>query len=174
MIAIEAARLIRAQGIQPGRTIRVVLFTNEENGCKGAQAYLKAHSPELPLHVAALEADAGNGLAKGFRLDLRGQRGASEEAKQSILARLQAISPMLLDLGAASISLGTSEADVEWLVAKGVPGIAPDQDTSRYFDVHHTWADTVDKVRPEDLAKNTAVMAVMTYALASGPKLITP
>ena len=66
-IVIEAARQIAALSPHPRRTIRVVLFANEENGLAGGKAYAKAHAAELPLHAAALEADLGEGPPLGFR-----------------------------------------------------------------------------------------------------------
>ena len=75
-IAIEAARLVGQLPKRPRRTIRVVLFANEENGLAGGRAYAKAHAGELARHVAAVETDSGGGPRAGLRLD-RGARRRS-------------------------------------------------------------------------------------------------
>jgi len=182
MIALEAAHLIQRLGLAPRRTIRVVLFTNEENGIAGGKAYRAAHKSELGNHVAAIETDSGNGRCEGFRLDVRAlvaagasaedssaAKAAADSATQRGLAILREIAPLLAPLGATEMKPSYSGADVGPIVADGVTGLGLEHDTSRYWDIHHTNADTFEKVDREDLARNVATMAVMAYVLADMP-----
>ncbi|MBN1827139.1 MAG: M20/M25/M40 family metallo-hydrolase [Candidatus Eisenbacteria bacterium] len=173
VIAMEAARLIHRLGAPPRRTIRVVLFTNEENGTRGGKAYRDGHREELPLHVAAIESDAGNGLAAGFGLDLRvpGLEGeALERARARGVELLARIAPFLERLGAGDMRTGWSGVDIGPIVEAGVPGLGMRHDTSRYFDVHHSDADRIDRIDPEALRRNTAILAVTAYLLADFPE----
>ncbi len=184
LMAWEAARLIQASGLRPRRTIRVVLFTNEENGLRGGHAYRDAHRDELPRHVAMVEADSGNGPIQGFNLDLnsgpgRGGRArsgegspADPEVQAAALAWLRQFSPLLAPFGAGKIESGGSGADLEPSVALGVPGIGVNQDTTEYFKIHHTWADTFDKVDKAAFQKNVAALAALAYLLAEAPDRI--
>jgi carboxypeptidase Q len=186
MIALGAARLLRELGLKPRRTIRVVLFTNEENGLAGGKAYRDAHRDEIERHVAAIESDSGNGRAHGFRLDIRpavlGMDPETEEAdltepqrtqladiRATARARLREIAPLLRPLDAGEIRIAGSGADVSPMVENGVLGLGVQHDTTKYWEIHHTQADTFDKIVPEDLARNVAVMAIMTYVLADMP-----
>jgi Zn-dependent M28 family amino/carboxypeptidase len=155
LMAMEAALILKELGLVPRRTIRVVLFTNEENGLRGAKAYFDAHGSEL--HVAAIEADAGAGAPKGFSI-------ASEDPKrvQSVVQ----LSPLFKGLGASDISKGWGGADISPLTETGVLGIAVRPDGSHYFDLHHSPADTVEKIDPDHLQRNAAAMALLAYVLA--------
>jgi carboxypeptidase Q len=140
-----------------------VLFMNEENGLRGAKAYSDAHAAELPRHVAAMEMNSGGGRPLGVQLRA-GDGGA--ELVQPWLAPLAALS-------AGSILTGEAGgADLSPLVPAQVPMFGVRTDASRYFDYHHTHADTLDKVEPEALAKSTAAVAWMTYAMAEMPGLL--
>lgn len=161
--AMEAVRLIQALGLRPRRTIRVVLWTNEENGLRGGKAYRDAHRAELKDIVAAFESDSGSERIKAFSLDLR---QASPEAKAGALASLKSLGAVLEPFGPIELRLGGSGADVSPMVAEGVPGIGVGHAATHYFDVHHTHADTFDKVDKEDLAHNAAALAAVAYALA--------
>jgi carboxypeptidase Q len=161
--AMEAARLIQALGLKPRRTLRVVLWTNEENGLRGGKAYRDAHRAELGKIVAAFETDSGSERIKAFSLDLR---KASPEAKAGALASLKKLGGVLEPFGSIDLRLGGSGADVSPMVAEGVPGIGVGHAATHYFDVHHTHADTLDKVDPDDLAYNAATLASFAYALA--------
>jgi len=165
VIAMEAARLVGALETRPRRGIRVVLYTNEENGLAGGKAYAAAHANELPLLVAALEADTGAGMPLGYRLDVRKDPAVQDEARH----RFQSVLDLLSPLNAGTVRLSRSGADIGPLAEAGVPGLGLHQDTSGYWPIHHTWADTVDKVDPEVLARNVAVVAVTAYALAEMP-----
>jgi len=161
VMAMAAADLMQRLHLRPRRTLRVVAWMDEENGSGGARAYAKAHETEMGNHVAAMEADSGAGHPLGYVLKM----------PPPAIAALQALSDVMRPVGATifrpiEFSPG---ADIERLVEAGVPGIAILQDSRKYFDYHHTAADTLDKVNPQDLRENVAAMAVMAYAVASMP-----
>jgi carboxypeptidase Q len=163
VIALEAARLIQALGLKPRRTLRVVLYTNEENGLRGGLAYRDTHRAEFPNLVAAFETDSGSERIKAFSLDLR---KAGAEAKAAALASLTGLGGVLEPFGPVDFRLGGSGADVGPMMAEGVPGIGVSHAATHYFDVHHTHADTFDKVEKDDLAHNAALLATLAFALA--------
>jgi Peptidase family M28 len=172
MIALHAVRLIQRLGLQPKRTLRVVLWTNEENGLRGGAAYAEAHADEIERHVAAIEADSGNGRARGFRLDLReAVVGENSDADSLDLLReeglqfLDTVGAQLRSVGADTMRAGGSGADISPLARQGVPCLGLDHDASEYFRIHHTESDTFDRIIPEDLNHNVAVMAIMAFAL---------
>ena len=154
LMAMEAAYLLESLELIPRRTIRVVLFTNEENGTAGAKAYFAEHHRER--HVAAMEADTGGGAPHGFRI------GKSEADLAPFLPLRRLFAPF----GAENLRPGAGGADIKPLIEAGVLGIDIDNDISHYFDFHHTDPDTVDQVDPEHLQKNAAAMALMAYILA--------
>jgi hypothetical protein len=157
-VVIEAARLIAATNPRPRRTIRVVLFANEENGLAGGKAYPIAHEAELPRHVAALESDLGSGSPTGFNWNA----GPSAEPLATEIAAL------LEPLGAGALKAGgLGGADTSSLVLSGVPLFSVSQDASRYFDWHHTANDTFDKIETDSLDRMTAAVAVFGYVAAS-------
>jgi carboxypeptidase Q len=163
VMVMEAARLLAKQKPAPRRTVRVVLFMNEENGLRGARAYAEAHAAELPRHVAALEMDAGGGRPLGVAL--RAGEGGAELVKPWL-------SP-LVGLGAGTlVSSEAGGADLTPLLPARVPFFGVKQDSSRYFDVHHSHADTLDKVDPEALAKSTAATVWMAYVMAEMPGVL--
>jgi len=162
VISMEAARLIQALGLKPRRTIRVVLWTNEENGLRGGAAYRDAHRAEFKNIIAALESDSGSEKVTCFDLDLR---KASPEVKARGLELLRQVGAVVAPLG-VTFKLGGSGADVSPMVREGVTGIGVEHIASHYFDIHHTHADTFDKVDKDDLAFNAAVLAAFAYALA--------
>lgn len=174
MIALHAAAQIKRSGLAHRRTLRVVLFTNEEHGLAGGRAYVEAHRDELPKHAALFETDSGNGLIQGFSLDLGGgqrrnrdpRAAETTETQKAGLERLRALAPLVADLGATKMELGGSGADVGPFVALGAPGLGVGHDASRYWDVHHTRADTFDKIKADDLKKNVAILSAMAYAVA--------
>lgn len=174
MISLGAAKAILDAGLKPKRTIRVVFFTNEENGDFGGKGYRDAHKAELNNFVAALESDSGNGPVKGFSLDLHGEGrnkavviSPEEIARaEKALALLQSLSPLLEPLDATRMEMGGSGTDVGPTVNEGVPGIGVSHDTSHYWEIHHTKADTFDKVIKLDMQKNTAAVGILAYVLA--------
>jgi carboxypeptidase Q len=177
VIAMEAAALIARLPVQPRRTVRVVLYTGEEYGISGGKAYAAAHATEVANHVAAIEADTGAGEPLGFRLDVRAG-SAGKDAPESMrattvaLGRLAHLPPLLEPLSATSLSAEWSGADISPLVEQGVPGLGLDQDMTGYWPIHHTEADTVDKVDPQALRRNVAAMAIAAYTLAEMPETL--
>ncbi len=156
--AWEAVRLMKQLGLRPRRTVRVVGWTNEENGGRGGQAYRAAHDPAQ--HVFAMESD--NGVFRPYGIEAVGT--------DSALAMLRRIAPLLARIGADSVSRGDGEADIAPLLAAGVPGAGLHVDGTRYFWFHHTDADTPDKLDPADVSRCVAVMAVYAYVLAEMPE----
>lgn len=134
---------------------------DEENGGGGHDAYAKAHVGEIANHLAAIESDAGAGHPLGFSVKIS---PAGLEALRPIVEVLKPIGSTILRSSNASPG-----SDIEPLVDAGVPGIGIMQDSRKYFDYHHTAADTLDKVDPQTLRENAAAMAVMGYALAAMP-----
>jgi carboxypeptidase Q len=175
--AMEVGRLIARLPVAPRRTVRVVLFTNEENGLAGGKAYAEAHADET--HVAAMESDTGQGAVAGFRVDLRkigenAERYADQDdaAYAVLLEQLAGVKPLLAPLDATGFRQSYSGADIGPIVASGTPGYGVDHDTTGYWPIHHTEADTLDKIDPTVFRRNTAAMAVMTWWLAEhGPSL---
>jgi carboxypeptidase Q len=155
--AWEAVRLIRQLGVRPKRTVRVVLWTNEEIGLAGATAYRDAHRGELDKHIVAMESD--NGVFRPHGLFFAGPEAG--------FALMRQLSPLLARIGADSVAPGGPQADVSPLYAAGVPTLAPNVDVSRYFWYHHSEADTPDKIDPVDMARCVALMAVMANTIAN-------
>jgi len=156
-IVTEAARQVRLAGV-PLRTIRVVLYANEERAVSGANAYLQAHIEELPRHVVATEADLGAG--KVWRLSAR--------VNEQHWPRIKDWMPVFQPLG---IELGNNEsrggADIAILGRNGVPFVSLSHDASNYFDYHHTASDTLDKINPGDLSQAVAAYSALAYILAN-------
>lgn len=155
-ISIEAARLIGKLPKRPRRTIRVVLFANEENGLAGGQAYAKTHAAELARHVAAVEVDGGAGRTSGFGW-------TAGPLTAPLMAELGAF---LAPFGWGEAKKGGGGADIGPLRAAGVPLFSPSQDMARYFDLHHTADDTFDKIDREELGTCLATVAALLYTLA--------
>ena len=156
-IIIEAARLIAAQPGPLHRTVRVVLFANEENGTRGARAYAAAHQTELPRHVLAMEADAGDGHVWSMRIPARLQGQAAYVRLEQLLMRL--------DVKMASGD-AHGGADIGPLRPAGVPAIDLRQDMTRYFDVHHTANDVLEQVQRDELDRAVGVYAATAYTAA--------
>jgi carboxypeptidase Q len=176
-VVLGAARLIAEQPVKPRRSVEVVFFVGEEYKVAGARGFAAAHEADAQNIVAALECDTGAGQPLGFGLQLRGADEdhpleADDPTVMRVIERLRPVSELLVPIGAGSLEVGHSGTDVEPLVAFGVPGLGMHQDTTNYWPIHHTAADTVDKVDPVLLAKNTAAMAVMVWALADMPERI--
>ncbi len=159
---MEALRLLRRQGLVPRRTIRAVLFTNEENGLRGGKDYAARHGHER--HVVAIESDSGGDAPVGFSVTA-GPGGREWIAE---------IARPLAALGAARVAAGGGGADISPLKELGVPVMSLDQDVARYFDYHHTQADTLDKVDPRNLDLNVAALTWMAYALADHEATLPP
>jgi carboxypeptidase Q len=158
--AWEAVRLMHTLRLRPRRTVRVVLWTNEENGLRGARNYAERHRPELPRHVVAIESDRGVFQPTGFTFK------GGQQAKE-IIAQVGAL---LGPLRADQLSPGGGGADVAQLAPAGVPVMELTVEDSKYFWFHHTTADTPDKVNPKELSRCAAAMAVMAYVVADLPE----
>ncbi|MEE8117718.1 MAG: M28 family metallopeptidase [Gemmatimonadales bacterium] len=157
--AWEVIRLLHDLGLRPRRTIRVVGWTNEENGLRGALAYRDRHRDELERHVLAIESDAGVFKPSGF-----GFRG-SDAAFEIVTA----IGSLLDRIESGEIRRGGGGADIGPIMREGVPGMGLRVDGTRYFWYHHTAADTIDKLDPREMALCVATMAVMAYVVADLP-----
>jgi hypothetical protein len=155
-MVMEAMRIVRSMDRPPRRTLRAVLFTAEENGIWGGNKYAQDHADELDRHVAAMEMDSGGGAVEGFGVSA-GSGGV--EFLREIAARLAGI-------GASEVREGGGGPDISPTRKAGVPQLGLRQDTTHYFDYHHSPADTLDKVDRGDLNRNTAAVAVMVYLLA--------
>ena len=149
--AWEALRLIKQSGIRPKRTIRVVLWTNEEIGLAGGNGYRDAHRAEQDDHIYSLESDNGVFTPRGITF------GGSPAG----MAMVKSVATLLTRVGADSVAPGGAQADNGPIYALGVPAIGIDTDQSRYFWYHHTEADTPDKINPTDMQKVVAIMAVL-------------
>ncbi len=160
--ALEAAHIIRSLGLTPRRTLRVVFWTNEENGGAGGDAYRAWAGDTVKNHVAAIEMDGGAEKPTGFGLSASGDL-------QSMLGRVREIGALLARIDAGSVQPGGGGADIAPIMVDGVPGLALRTVGTHYFDWHHSRADTTDKVKLEDLRANIAAMAVMAYVLADMP-----
>jgi carboxypeptidase Q len=162
VIAWEAVRLMHKLGLRPRRTVRVVGWTNEENGGRGGQAYRDAHRGELDKHVLAIESDGGVFKPVGFGFT------GSDSAR----AILRQVVGLLRSIGADSLLPQGGGADIGPIMALGVPGMGHVVDGTKYFWYHHTEADNVDKLDPREVAQNVAAMAVMAYIVAELPEAL--
>lgn len=152
---MEAMRLLQASGLVPRRTVRAVLFTAEEYGLAGAKEYQRRHRGER--HVAAFETDFGMGAPDAIGV------GGGASAMQAMTPFL----PAFERFGIRRFRDRAYGADVAPLVRDGAAAFALLPDGRRYFDVHHTAADTVDKIRPEDLRRNAGAIALLAWALST-------
>jgi carboxypeptidase Q len=161
VVTWEALRIMKKLNLRPRRTVRVVLFTNEENGGRGGVAYRDQHRAELARHVMMLESDGGvfRPLGVGFT--------GSDAARDTV----KAIATLLSGIAADQVSPGGGGADIGPSVQEGrIPALSLDVDGSKYFLIHHTPADTIDKIDPVEMAKCAATVAVMAYVVADLPQ----
>src|SRR5438034_2850540 len=157
-VSMETANLIQKLHLKPRRTIRVIAWMNEENGLAGSKQYAKDHEKEIPNHFAAMETDNGAGHPIGIHI----------KGKPEVKKMLAPVAAILQESGAGILDLiEHCGADIEPLEKAGVPAFSPIQDSRFYFNYHHTAADTLDKIVPKELAENSAVVAVVAYALAN-------
>ena len=161
-VAWEAVRLMKQLGLRPRRTVRIVHWTNEENGGRGSAAYRDANLGELAKHILAIESDNGTFSPIGFRVS----------GSAATVAVAQGIGPLLTRIGAGLIEAERNgpEADIAPLVRLGVPGMGLTVDGTRYFWYHHSEADTFDKLDAAEVARCVAAMAVMAYVVAEMPE----
>ena len=157
--AMAVVDTLKKLDYQPRRTIRVIAWANEENGMRGAQAYLDANKVSVDKHFAAIESDGGSG--KPF-----GVRSSAPQFANALFAPLQAA---LEPIGAAAYQRADmlSTGDLRGLELLGVPSFSPLIDGSDYFHYHHTAADTLDKVDPMNLKRHVAMVTALTWYLAN-------
>jgi carboxypeptidase Q len=161
IVTWEALRLMKKLGIRPRRTVRIVLFANEENGLRGAAAYAEKHAASASDHVFALESDSGvfAPAALGF--------SGSAAARAMMLQ----IGMLLAPLDFPEITAGGGGADIGPISQAGnVPTMAYLGDPARYFVIHHSAADTVERIAPEEVSKAAAAIATISYAIAEMPE----
>lgn len=158
-MVMETMRTLKELGIRPKRTIRGVLFMNEENGLRGGHKYFEnvSQREELQRHVAAIETDAGSAPPTGFITTLEGKALDDLQRRAAPLSR---IAPMRF------VSSKHTGADTSPLTDAGVIGFGFVPDPRHYFDYHHSAADTLDKVDPKVLAQDTATVAGLALILA--------
>ena len=164
LAAWHALTLIKRLGLTPRRTLRVVLWTNEENGSRGGNAYRERVGANVAKHVAAIEMDGGAERPVGFGLSMPDDADAD-----AALGRAAQIGALLDGIEAGRITSGGGGADIGPLMREGVPGLALRTVGEHYFDWHHTDADTLDKIGRVDFQKAVAMLAVMGYVLADMP-----
>jgi carboxypeptidase Q len=152
----EVLRLIKELGLKPKRTIRCVMWTNEENGGKGNKGYRDMHLDEMDKHVLAIESDGGVFSPKGFGFS------GNDSAREIV----EEIHELMKPIGANTISDGGRAADVAPLNDEGVPVMSLNVDGSKYFWFHHTDADTFDKIDFNEFNRCIAAMAIMAYVVA--------
>ncbi len=160
VVGWETLRLVKKLGLRPRRTLRLVLFTNEENGLRGGRAYADAYKDQLANHVLMFESDLGVFRPTGFNFS------GSDTAKRTI----ERIATLLEGIDAHRVGPGGGGADIGPAVqAGGIPALSPVVE-GNYFLIHHTPADTIDRIDPLDVARNAAAIAVMTYVVADMPQ----
>ncbi len=161
VVTWEALRIMKKLNLRPRRTVRVVLWTNEENGTRGGLAYRDQHRDELARHVMMLESDGGVFRPLGFGFT------GNETARDTV----RAIATLLTGIAADQITPGGGGADIGPSVQEArIPAMSLEVDTSKYFVIHHTPADTIDKLDPVEMAKCAAAVAVMAYVVADLPQ----
>lgn len=156
MQAIEALHLLKKIGVKPKRTIRAVMFMNEENGTRGGNAYPVAPERKGERHIAAFESDAGGHAPRGFNV----------KGDSTLLARVLRWKPLFDMLDAGKINIGYAGVDIDPLVNTGVPGFGLVPENHRYFDYHHSDNDTIDKVNPRELEMGAIVAALLSYLIS--------
>lgn len=165
VIAMETINVLRKLNLRPKRTIRVVLWTNEENGLEGGKAYANDHADELKHHVAGIESDSGVFSPRGFSVDCldEGKRALGIQQVNEILSLFpDSFTALKAEAGGSGADVGQTKSGGFVLMGHRVEGLT-------YFNLHHTAADTLDKVDPTELSQNVAVLATTAFILADMP-----
>lgn len=160
VVTWEALRLMKKLNVRPRRTVRVVLWTNEENGLRGGTAYRDRYRDQLDKHVLMMESDSGVFRPTGFGFS------GSDRAR----AKVREIATLLRGIQADRIGSSGGGADIGPSVEEAkIPAMSLEVD-GNYFLIHHTPADTIDKIDPMDMARASGAIAVMTYVIAEMPE----
>jgi hypothetical protein len=160
--AFEVVRLLKALDLRPRRTIRAVMFMNEENGMRGGRGYRADHEHELERHVMAMESDRGVFTPRGFTSD------AGSEA----MSVLRAIVDLMADAGIHVMDPGYGGVDISPMAADGVPLVGFLPDCQRYFDLHHSERDTMAQVSDREINLGAGAMAALCYVVADLPEAL--
>ena len=153
--AIEALRILKALGYSPRRTLRSVMFMNEENGLRGGITYADSARMNQEVHLAAIESDRGGFTPLGFGI-------VGTPAKK---AKIQSWQPLFASYGIHEIGPGGGGADIGPLAEQGTTLLGLIPDSQRYFDYHHAGSDTFDTVSKRELEMGGAAMAAMIYLI---------
>ena len=153
--SIEVLRLFKSMGYKPKRTIRAVMFMNEENGLRGGTKYAELAEKNKEKHIVAIESDRGGFTPRGFTMT------ASDAVRQ----RIQSWKPLLEPYGLTDFGQEGGGADIGPLNKQGVPVLEFLPDSQRYFNYHHTPEDTIDKVDKRELELGSASMAALVYLI---------
>jgi hypothetical protein len=154
--SIEAIRILKNLKYNNQNTLRVVMFMNEENGLRGGKKYAELAKINREYHVAAIESDAGGFTPRGFSI----------EADDVFKKRIRKLKILLEPYGLHDFSEDGGGADISPLKKEFTTpllGLMPD--SQRYFDIHHTAADTFEKINKRELELGAAAMAAMVYLL---------
>ncbi len=153
--AMEVLRLLKALNIQPKRTIRAVMYANEENGLRGGQKYAELAKQNNEKHIFAIESDSGGFTPKGF--------GVVGDNAQ--VAAIQRFKPLFVPYGIHEIERGGGGADIGPLGPQGTVLIGFKPDSQRYFEYHHAANDVFEAVNQRELELGAASMAALVYLL---------
>lgn len=158
--ALAAAQAILESGQRPRRTVRVVLFTGEEQGLLGSLAYVHTHAGEMPNHIAALILDEGQGPISEMQVG----------GHDAVMAKLEPLVGLLGAYPAPKLTDDSSfDTDSGPFILAGLPGINLSQDSPNYGFTHHSAVDTFDHVRKDVLERNASELGVMAYFIADLP-----
>lgn len=151
--SMDVLRLLKENGIKPKRTIRVVLFMNEENGLRGGTEYAEEAKSNGEKHIFALESDAGGFTPRGFSFD----------GSDTFIKKVQQWKPLFEPYRVNLFEKGNGGADIGPLKNESVllAGLVPD--SQRYFDYHHAANDTFDAINKRELELGAATMASLIY-----------
>ena len=151
--AMEVLRLFTTAGIKPERTLRIILYMNEEAGAHGGKKYAAVVKESKEQHIAAIESDAGGFIPRGFRID----------AAASVIAQVKTFTPLLAPYNAGDLRLEQRGVDLVPMQGIAKAFLSLDCDDSRLFYIHHSVLDTYDKVNPREVAMGAGAMASMAY-----------
>jgi carboxypeptidase Q len=152
--SIEVIRVLKAIGYKPRRTIRAVLFANEENGLRGGTKYAEEARTKKEKHIFALESDEGGFTPRGFGVTM----------SQELLNKLRSWLPLLMPYGISEINQGGGGSDIGPLNRDlGTPLAGLQPDSQRYFDIHHARSDVFESVNKRELELGAVSMAALIY-----------